>query len=64
MACGCGKGLKAAKSALYTYEVTPPGGGEPLTFLTELEAHRFTRRSGGTIRQALPPAQVPATVAS
>jgi hypothetical protein len=49
MGCGCGRSARAAVNAPngYQFEMVPAGGGEPLTFLTHLEANRARRNAGG-----------------
>jgi hypothetical protein len=52
MGCGCSKVPRRAASAVYTYGLTPPGGGEEKTYLTMLEVRKEMRHlGGGTVRR-------------
>lgn len=63
MGCGCARKARTASGAPvnFVYELTPPGGGEPKTYLTALEANRERRRlGGGTVRTVSAPTKVSA----
>lgn len=62
MGCGCGSGNVYARnggrraSGEYRYIFTPPNGGEPVPYLTALEAKKAVRRAGGgqIVRESVP----------
>lgn len=50
MGCSCRERRAASGQKIVAYDYVPPGGGEPIRFLTQLEAKKEqTRRAGGTI---------------
>lgn len=57
MACGCRGGSRAGSTTpsgatVEGFDFIPPGGGEPIRFLTSIEAKQERRRrGGGTIHQ-------------